>query len=66
MLQFCAGEAPLLMVKGTKEYLVPLATEYIEAILLAQKRIEMKLPQGMLELDAPLTAQEKQQQKQRD
>src|SRR5215469_11376043 len=38
-VQFGAGEAPLLMVKGTKEYLVPLASEYIEAILLGQKRI---------------------------
>ena len=64
-VQFGAGEAPLLVVKGTKEYLVPLAGEYVVEILLDQRRIQMKLPEGMLELDAPLTAEEKQQQKQR-
>ena len=62
-VQFGAGEAPLLVVRGAKEYLVPFATEYIERIALADKRLEMKLPAGMLELDAPLTAEEKQQQR---
>lgn len=65
-VQFGAGEAPLLVVKGAKEYLVPLAAEYVEKILFEQKRIEMKLPEGMLELDAPLTAEEKRQQRQRN
>lgn len=50
-VQFGAGEAPLLVVKGTKEHLVPLAAEYIEKMLPDQKRIEMNLPDGMLELD---------------
>lgn len=63
-VEFGAGEAPLLVVKGAKEYLIPFATEYIERVLPAEKRIEMKLPEGMLELDAPLTAEEKQRQKQ--
>lgn len=62
-VQFGAGEAPLLVVKGEKEFLVPFAGEYLEKILPEQKRIEMKLPEGMLELDAPLTAEEKKQQK---
>ncbi|HEY6250323.1 MAG TPA: ribosome maturation factor RimM [Candidatus Angelobacter sp.] len=62
-VQFGAGEAPLLVVKGVKEYLVPLAAEYVEKILLEGKRIEMKLPEGMLELDAPVTAKEKERQK---
>jgi len=61
-VQFGAGEAPLLVIKGEKEYLVPFATEYIEKIELQQQRVEMKLPKGMLELDAPLSAEEKQQQ----
>src|SRR5437763_1886631 len=65
-VQFGAGEAPLLVIKGEKEYLVPFATEYIEKIELQQQRIEMKLPQGMLELDAPLSAEEKRQQNQSD
>ena len=65
-VQFGAGEAPLLVVKGAKEYLVPFAVEYIEKSLPEQKRLEMKLPEGMLELDAPLTAEEKQSQNRRD
>ena len=66
-VQFGAGEAPLLVVKSvTKEYLVPLAGEYVEEILLDRKRVQMKLPEGMLDLDAPLSEEEKQQQKQQD
>ena len=53
-VQFGAGEAPLLVIKGSKEYLVPFASEYIERISVAEKRVEMKLPEGMLALDAPL------------
>jgi 16S rRNA processing protein RimM len=62
-VQFGAGEAPLLVIKGDKEYLVPFVAEYIEKIALEQKRVEMKLPEGMLELDAPLTAEEKERQR---
>ena len=50
-VQFGAGEAPLLVIQGAKEFLAPLAAEYIEKILTEQKRIEMKLPDGLLELD---------------
>ena len=57
-VQFGAGVAPLLVVKGAKEYLVPLAAEYIEKILPEQKRIEMKLPPGMLTLDSPVKRNE--------
>ncbi|HEY6352742.1 MAG TPA: ribosome maturation factor RimM [Candidatus Angelobacter sp.] len=62
-VQFGAGEAPLLVVRGVREYLVPLAAEYVEKILLERKRIEMKLPAGMLELDAPVTAKEQERQR---
>jgi 16S rRNA processing protein RimM len=58
-VQFGSGEAPLLVIQGEKEYLAPFAHAYIEKILLEQKRLEMKLPQGMLELDAPLDQEEK-------
>ena len=58
-VQFGAGEAALLVVKGARDYLVPLAAEYIEKILPERKRIEMKLPRGLLELDAPLKPEEK-------
>lgn len=61
-VQFGSGEAPLLVIEGEKEYLVPFASAYIQTIVLEQKRLEMKLPQGMLELDAPLSREEKQRQ----
>ncbi|MGH9571536.1 MAG: ribosome maturation factor RimM [Candidatus Angelobacter sp.] len=65
-VQFGSGEAPLLVVKGQKEYLLPFAGEYLEAVALKEKQICMKLPPGMLELDAPLSREEKQRQKQED
>jgi 16S rRNA processing protein RimM len=65
-VQFGSGEAPLLVIKGAREYLVPLATAYIEKMAPAEKRLEMKLPEGMLELDAPLTQEEKERQKHQD
>jgi 16S rRNA processing protein RimM len=61
-VQFGSGEAPLLVIEGEKEYLVPFAAAYIEKIALDQKRLEMKLPEGLLELDAPLNQEEKQRQ----
>lgn len=61
-VQFGSGEAPLLVIEGEKEYLVPFAAAYIEKIALEQKRLEMTLPEGMLELDAPLSREEKQRQ----
>src|SRR5882757_783 len=61
-VQFGSGEAPLLVIEGEKEYLVPFAAAYIEKIALEQKRLEMKLPEGLLDLDAPLNQEEKQRQ----
>src|SRR5580765_2434138 len=61
-VQFGSGEAPLLVIQGEKEYLVPFAAAFIEKIALEQKRLEMKLPEGLLELDAPLNQEEKQRQ----
>lgn len=52
-VEFGAGEAPLLAVRGAdREYLLPLADEYLAGagIDLAQRRVEMTLPEGMLEL----------------
>jgi 16S rRNA processing protein RimM len=63
-VQFGAGEAPLLIVKaGVKEHQIPYAEAYLQSVDLGRKEIRMLLPDGMLELDAPLTAEEKQQQK---
>jgi 16S rRNA processing protein RimM len=61
-VQFGSGEAPLLVIAGDKEYLVPFAAEYTVRIAPEQKRVELKLPAGMLELDAPLSAEEKKRQ----
>jgi 16S rRNA processing protein RimM len=63
-VQFGAGEAPLLLVKaGAKEYEIPYAEAYLASADLEHKKICMNLPEGMLELNAPLTAEEKEQQK---
>ena len=59
------GTAPLLVVRNSdgQEYLVPYAEEFLQSADLALGRIEMKLPDGLLELQAPLSADEKQRQK---
>jgi 16S rRNA processing protein RimM len=55
-----AGEAPLLEVKvGSRICEIPYAEAYLVRVDLAAKRIEMQLPEGMLDLDAPLSAEEK-------
>lgn len=66
-VQFGAGEAPLLIVvsgvgAGSRRYEIPYAEAYLKGVDLERKQIQMQLPEGMLELNAPLTAEEKQQQ----
>lgn len=59
-VQLGAGEAPLLIVKSaTERHEIPYAEAYITSVDLTQKKIVMQLPEGMLELNAPLTAEEK-------
>ena len=76
-VQFGAGEAPLLVVKLpvcaarrvagscelSTELLVPYAAEFVTKVDLANQRIDMQLPEGLLDVDAPLSQEEKQQQK---
>lgn len=63
-VQFGAGEAPLLVVRsGNKEFLIPFASEYIRTVDLPGRRLEMALPEGLLEVDAPLTEEEKKRQR---
>jgi len=64
-VQFGAGEAPLLIVAGKKgnKFDVPFAEAYLEAVDTTRKQVRMKLPEGLLEINAPMTAEEKQQQK---
>lgn len=64
---FGAGSAPLLVIEqeraGKKrELMVPFAEAYLVELDTQNKRVRMALPEGMLTLDAPLTAEEKQDQ----
>jgi 16S rRNA processing protein RimM len=64
-VRFGAGEAPLLVVAGKTEYEIPYAQEFLVRVDLGKKRIEMALPEGLLDVNAPLTDEEKQEQKQK-
>jgi len=62
-VQFGAGEAPLLIVASAgKKFDVPFAEAYLEGVNTAQRQVRMNLPEGMLEVNAPVTAEEKQEQ----
>jgi 16S rRNA processing protein RimM len=67
-VQFGAGEAPLLIVRDAAAKLVevPFAEAYLESVDVEHKRVRMrmKLPEGLLEVNAPLTAEEKLEQAQ--
>lgn len=64
-VQFGAGEAPLLVVRDAAGRLfeIPFAEAYLEKVDLPGKRVRMKLPEGLLELSAPLTEEEKLEQR---
>jgi len=64
-VQFGAGEAPLLVVanRAGKTFEVPFAETYLEGVDIEQRQVRMNLPQGMLEINAPVTAEEKQEQR---
>ncbi len=63
-VRFGAGEAPLLVVTtGAKELEIPFAEAYLQSVDLAAKQIRMQLPEGLLEINAPLTDEEKQEQR---
>jgi len=62
-VQFGAGEAPLLMVEAKgKKYDVPFAEAYLEGVDIVGKEVRMNLPEGMLEVNAPMTEEEKREQ----
>jgi len=61
---FGAGEAPLLVVRGDGQaaklpYEIPFAEAFLEEVDVTQKQIRMKLPEGLLEVNAPLAKEEK-------
>jgi 16S rRNA processing protein RimM len=53
-VHFGAGEAPLLVVgSGAKlPYEIPFAEAYLEKLDLEQKQVRMKLPEGLLDVNA--------------
>ena len=63
-VQFGAGEASLLIVvdRAGKKFDVPFAEAYLEGVDTAQRQVRMNLPEGMLEINAPITQEEKQAQ----
>ena len=68
-VEFGAGEAPLLIVadRAGRKFDVPFAEAYLlgvdlEGVDIAQHQVRMKLPEGMLEVNAPITAEEKKAQ----
>jgi len=65
-VQFGAGEAPLLIVrdKSAKLIEVPFAEAYLDDVDVERRQIRMKLPDGLLEVNAPLTEEEKKEQTQ--
>jgi 16S rRNA processing protein RimM len=51
-----AGPVPLLVVRGARgEVLVPFAKSYLRKVDLEARRVEMALPEGLVELNAPGT-----------
>jgi len=63
-VQFGAGEAPLLVVRNQEQaaklpYEIPFAEAYLEKLDLERKQVRMRLPEGLLEVNAPLAKEEK-------
>lgn len=56
-----AQTADLLIVEGADgiEYEIPFAKAYVVKIDVAARRIEMRLPAGLLDVNAPLTEEER-------
>lgn len=62
-VQFGAGEAPLLIVVDeAKKFDVPFAEAYLECVDTERHEVRMRLPEGMLEVNSPMTAEEKKEQ----
>jgi 16S rRNA processing protein RimM len=63
-VEFGAGEAPLLIVRDANGRLleIPFAEAYLDNVDVQRKQLSMKLPEGLLEVNAPLTPEEKREQ----
>lgn len=63
-VQLGAGEAPLFIVtagSGNK-FDIPFAEAYLESVDVAERQVRMNLPEGMLEINGPMTPEEKREQ----
>jgi 16S rRNA processing protein RimM len=60
-VRFGAGEAPLLVVahRATLPYEIPFAEAYLIEVDVERKQVRMRLPEGLLDVNAPLTDAEK-------
>lgn len=65
-VQFGAGEAPLLVVRGEAQksgaklpYEIPFAEAYLEKLDMERKEVRMKLPEGLLEVNAPVAREKR-------
>src|SRR5439155_27346237 len=63
-VQFGTGEASLLVVKNSagQQFDIPFAEAYLEGMDLDRRQVRMNLPDGMLEINAPVTDEEKLEQ----
>jgi 16S rRNA processing protein RimM len=63
-VQFGAGQAPLFTIRDAAARLfeVPFAEAYLEGVDVERRQVRMKLPEGLLEVNSPLTAEEKREQ----
>ena len=58
------GTAPLLLVSdGEKEYEIPFAAEYLLRFDASCKILEMRLPEGLLDVNTPSSEEEKRRQR---
>jgi 16S rRNA processing protein RimM len=63
-VQFGAGEAPLLIIAANgKKFDVPFAEAYLEGVDVQRREVRMNLPEGLLEINGPMTEDEKREQK---
>jgi 16S rRNA processing protein RimM len=60
-VEFGTGEAPTLVLSGSQgeEIMIPFAAEYVSRLDVAAKRLEMKLPEGLIELQRPAASGKK-------
>ena len=63
-VQLGAGEAPLLVVvnEAGKKFDIPFAEAFIEAVDATRREVRLNLPDGMLDVNAPMTDEEKREQ----